>query len=316
MTLGTAIIVILAATLFSALYSGLETGVYVWDRIDASNPSRLSRLLKRREMLVITCLIGTNLSVSIATRAFGDVLTGYGLDASAQHTAEMLLLTPWLFILGEIIPKGLYQAHAPTFLPKTIWLLVISRVVFAPAIWILRLVTRGLLALMRGTPQKPANDVTRRRLAWLLQDHEGGLSREQTRMAGNVLSLKERHVTAVMEPCRRVSRIDVNSSLAEVQQRFLTSNFSFFVVTDRRPENVVGIVYLNQVLLSEKNMSLRELIVEIPEISHKSTLTGALTVLREHSVPVARVTGSKGGVMGLLFTRRVVQQIVGELQIW
>ena len=78
----------------------------------------------------------------------------------------------------------------------------------------------------------------------------------------------------------------------------------------------MGIFYASKILLSENTTDLEQYLVKIPEIDQKSSLILALNTIEEHSAPVATVVSPNGKAMGVVFTRMIVQEIVGELPIW
>jgi CBS domain containing-hemolysin-like protein len=135
-------------------------------------------------------------------------------------------------------------------------------------------------------------------------------------MLDNALELHRRRVSSIMLPCKKVANISVDQKLSTVKKRFLNSNYSFFVVYQGSVDQVLGIVYLNHILLSDKSLSLRDHLIEIPDISYNASLSEALEVFREKSVPLGKVVGSSGHLLGLVFSRRIIQEIVGDLQIW
>ena len=113
---------ILAAILFlvglflSAFFSGTETGLYRVSRtrlvLDGLSGSRAARgivwLLNHPAIFVATALVGNNLAnylTSLAVVMAGAAWFGAG---SAAELLGPMLMTPLVFVLGELLPKYLF----------------------------------------------------------------------------------------------------------------------------------------------------------------------------------------------------------------
>ncbi|RKX40097.1 MAG: hypothetical protein DRP64_13210, partial [Verrucomicrobia bacterium] len=120
---------ILAGFLFSALFSGVETGSYMINRIRLRHrewerrPSAivLSRLLRNPHIFVFTVLIGNNIALYLLSMEVtglylgggpgaGGVLLGF-IPWNAEMAATLTLMFP-LFIFAEVGPKNLFRKKA------------------------------------------------------------------------------------------------------------------------------------------------------------------------------------------------------------
>ena len=122
------IIAILAGFLFSALFSGVETGGYMINRIRLRRrelerrPSAvvLARLLRCPHIFVFTVLIGNNIAIYLLSKEVTDLYLGGGMASqslfgfipwNAEMAATMTLVFP-LFIFAEVAPKNLFRKKA------------------------------------------------------------------------------------------------------------------------------------------------------------------------------------------------------------
>ena len=109
-------IVFFAGLLLSAFFSGTETGLYRVSRtrivLDALSGSRSSRalvwLLNRPAIFVATALVGNNVANYLTSFA---IVTLSGALIASGSLAELLgpiLMTPVVFVFGELLPKYLF----------------------------------------------------------------------------------------------------------------------------------------------------------------------------------------------------------------
>jgi Mg2+/Co2+ transporter CorB len=121
------LLVMLAGLAGSALFSGLETGVYSLSRVRlelaarhgadgraARGPIRLLREIDRPESLLTTILVGNNACNYLGTLGLGTLLIAAGVRPTAAVLIQTLALTPVLVIFGESLPKELFRLRADT----------------------------------------------------------------------------------------------------------------------------------------------------------------------------------------------------------
>ena len=157
------IVAILAGFLFSALFSGVETGSYMVNRIRLRRrelerrPSALvlSRLLRRPHIFVFTVLIGNNIAVYLLSKGVTDLYLGAGkacqtlfgfVPWNAEMAATLTLVFP-LFIFGEVVPKNLFRKKADLLMYRLAGPMRLLVWLFQPFTWpldrLFRLLTRG-----------------------------------------------------------------------------------------------------------------------------------------------------------------------------
>ncbi len=119
----------LLAVLLSALFSGLETGVYCTSRLRivldsaAGHPAaqHAQRLLADMPKLVTVLLLGTNLVNWASSFLAQHVLVARGVDEAAL--VGTLVVGGVLFVLGEAVPKNAFRRRQQRLLYPTMPLL-------------------------------------------------------------------------------------------------------------------------------------------------------------------------------------------------
>ncbi|MDR3160485.1 MAG: hemolysin family protein [Spirochaetaceae bacterium] len=143
------------------------------------------------------------------------------------------------------------------------------------------------------------------------------LESDQKDMIRGVMELSDTTAKEVM-----VSRIDteflsLDAGREETLQRIAESEHSRFPVYEDTIDNVVGVLYVKDVLKSlvhEKDFSIRKLLRKpffVPESKHIDDL---LRELRRRRVHIAVVVDEYGGVSGIICMENIIEEIVGDIQ--
>ena len=125
------VVLILGLIALSAFFSGSETGFYRLSRfrlrlgVEEHRPfyDKLFSLVRDGQATIMSILIGNNL-VSYGLTSLVTVLLFRRLGD--QHLSEIyatVILSPVLFVFGEMIPKVLFYHWADWLMPRLAWLL-------------------------------------------------------------------------------------------------------------------------------------------------------------------------------------------------
>jgi putative hemolysin len=202
-------VLLLVAIVLSAFFSGAEMGAYVVNRVRLrlraqaghEDARRLRRLLDDPRGLLTTILVGNNLANFGATTLVARLMEGRVADPALLTT---LLLAPFLFIFGEVVPKNLFRRYPDAFLYPASRPLHLAKVVLAP----LAHLARGLSgAWPIGAPRRPTPDaLTRERVRslLLLGGEEGLLTAYQQDVAANILRLSSVTIDRACIPMDKV----------------------------------------------------------------------------------------------------------------
>ena len=125
------IMLLLVLIALSAFFAGSETGVYRLSRFHlrlaieqkSSFASLLGKVVSDSHALVFSILAGNNIANYSVTYLATIILLGIPVKGSAELYAT-LIITPTLFIFGEVVPKNIYYRHANKLM-----------LCFAPLLW-------------------------------------------------------------------------------------------------------------------------------------------------------------------------------------
>lgn len=193
----------------SALFAGLETGMYTTSRLrlylDAraglKAAQRARELLSDMPSLLAVLLVANNLANQAATYFAQYLLADW--EVPSREVLGTVAVTIILFLLAESVPKSAYRRRRERLLYPTMNVLLVTRILVAPLAWPVAAVARVLERAMRrrvGGGGKPSGAG----LAMLETGaDEGFLTAFQERVAKGVLDMKGRTVGDEARPLER-----------------------------------------------------------------------------------------------------------------
>ncbi|MDG2053221.1 MAG: CNNM domain-containing protein [Phycisphaerales bacterium] len=317
--------------ILSALWSGLETGMYVLNPVRlavkaAHNDPRavaIRRELMQPARLLAALLIATNASSYLASYSIAKLLTGFELSGWGLIIIETAIFTPTLFIFAETLPKDLFRTHSDVWtyrLARTVhilrWVLTIT----------LLLPTIQCIAHLAGLILKANsndNETARQRVLQLIREGiaVGVVSEAQTTLADRMLTLRERRVRDEMVPWAGVATVSLEDPLPTRLAWVAARHHTRFPVVDQSGR-AVGVLSMLEALL-EPNTATQELIQPAFECPADMSVTEALASMRVNRQALAIVTDPKvnkddsgNNVVGIVTLKDLVEPLTGELHAW
>ena len=300
--------------LLQGFFSGSEIAMVSANRMQletAANEGQTSsalalRLLQREETLIGTCLIGTNLSVVTGTTLVAWMLRSNGVQGEVFWSLGFI---PFALILGEALPKTVYQHHADVLAPILAWPIRGIQLAFTPLLWLVM----GWTQLLRRVTGDPVQvEVTREEILMLLEDPD--IDPAEGRMIRRVFEIGETRVSEVMTPLVQVRAVPTEATVDEAIAVAVRSGHSRLPVYERRVDNMVGILHAQDLLDDLPHdtavASLMHPIRYVPESQRVDSLLNDMRSSPEH---LAVVVDEYGGSVGLITVEDLLEEIVGEI---
>ncbi len=318
--LAAALLLLALGFLFSALFSGAETGAYTFNRtrhrLRVADRDRRARLVERltRDLtgFVVICLIGTNLANTLVSYASTVALEQVGV--SAAELVATLAIGPLLFIVGELAPKELYRRHPDRLLYATAPVVATARLLLWPAVAALALFTRALRRGLESDARADGAAEERLRQLIIAGGADGTVTDYQATLAQNIFSLRTRRVRHVMVPLGKVRMFEAAQGLEEARAEAREHGHGRYPVYRHRPEQVVGVVDAYELEFDEHpGVTIRNYVAPALTIDPEEKVAEALVRLRRARARLAVVTRADRA-LGIVTAKDLVEEITGELQ--
>ncbi|MEM1185018.1 MAG: CNNM domain-containing protein [Planctomycetota bacterium] len=321
------ILLALAGLAGSAMWSGMETGLYCVSRVRlavrsrgtggvASRSRAVVHELERPDRVLATILLGNNVCNYLGTLGLTAVLEGRGLGTLSMVVLQVLVLTPLLLVFGESLPKELFRVNADALTPRLAGVLRLTRLL-ATYTGVLPLVTvfATFAARLAGAKTSDLSRPGREKFAELLGESvsEGAISEEQARLAERALAFGRRCVRDEMVPWSRVDAVSASWTRERVVHATARAPHTRVPVVGGAGE-VVGIAD-RLALHVAPDAEVADVVSEPVWLDPESKLRDALSDLRAAGTPIGLV-GRPGRPLGLVTVKDLIEPLTGDMRAW
>ncbi|MDT8302410.1 MAG: CNNM domain-containing protein [Sedimentisphaerales bacterium] len=329
------IISIVFFIILAGLFAGSETGMYRLSRLRlrlSIEKKKLSfiilgRCLKDSNGLLLSMLIGTNLSYYLVTNIVTNIFL---TKVETEHAAEFfatLLTAPTLFIFSELIPKNIFFYRSDVLMPYLSPMLYAFKKVlsFCGIIPLLKFIS-SLLMRLSGLASYSKTAITstqRHQVQAFLQDtHEEGIfSSVQTEIINRLVGISHITIRSVMVAINNVQTVDINSDNGALLNKLKKHAFSRLPVKDNLSGNINSFVNIYEALSSsEKFADLHNFIKPILKLNATTTVTDAINIMQKENQKIVLVikTGRANHEkpLGIVTMKDLAEELLGELAEW
>ncbi len=319
-------IIVILGLFLSGFFSGAETGLYRADRVrlylgvQQRDPRalRLASVLDDEAGALCVTLVGTNMANYVTTSTvaytFAELL-GYGETHCELYTVAMV--TPVIFVFGEMIPKNLFQLHPDTLLAHGNRLLMIADRVFRTigVVWVLKHLAAGLNRVTGNTTELVGAFGPKQRVAGLLQEAVAGsdIGEEQSDLIERVCRLSETPLSAVMIPRNRVSVLSTGTSRKAFLRLARKTPHARLPVYEANVRRIVGTAEVDRLLQDADWRHVGERIHRPVTMRPHETVAAAITHLQRSRASMAIVTDRGGQMLGVVTLRDLLGEVLGDL---
>lgn len=317
------ILVIFCCVLLSGFFSGAETGAISCSRIRmrhlAESGDRRGRIveawLAAPERLLALTLVGTNVfKITAATIATYVMIQVFG-----EHRAEWmstLVMSLITLVLGDVIPKTLFQQRADTL---TLWaapLLKLFSVLLAPLVFVIARLSELMLRIVGAEGEQRDFFLTREELQALVGESRraGAVDSERERMIQEILDLRHTIVRDVMIPLVRIPNIDRRTTAQDALPLVAETEQPGVLVFDGSPDRILGMLFPAQLLDVRGTLSVGDLVEPMIQVRDMDRVDQVLERLQQSWHHLALVTDRRGNYVGLATLEDAVAEIVGEIE--
>ena len=319
------IIIVLLA--FSAFFSGSETALFSLSRIylkklentGGSSARRILNLLKRPRQLLITLLLG-NTFVNMAISSFGALIAiqvsrYYGINTSLAISVQVVLTTLIILFFGEIIPKLTALSTADSFSKFISLPLLLIRSILFPIVWVLERFS-NLISRRQSLDKHLGAQFTHEEFHNLIQSESSsrGLEEHEKRMLVGLFRFKDAEIKEIYVPRVKITAIEENQSLDELKELILASGYSRIPVFRESIDEIVGIIYVKDLLLYPEKTTIKALMRPVWFITENMKVQSLLNQFKQRKLQLAVVVDEYGGTSGIISLEDILEEIVGDIR--
>ncbi len=316
--------VAVAGVSFSALYSGMEMGFYVLNKVRLElavehgrrGARSIHHQLAHPRRLLATLLIGNSVGNYAFTYAVSAMFLLGGAGARAEFYA-ILIGTATLFILGDTLPKNIFQRLAESLVYRLAWLVRLTGWIFT--VIGVRPLVLGFAWLLTRFWRGQGGDQALGHLgvaAIVAEGHaSGALTHFQTRMAQRVMGISQVTLGKAMISMARVITAPVDVTRESIFEIMKAHEYRRLPLRDAGGL-IVGVLDIYHALSSPPQTDMKSLAQPPLVLEQSLNITQALYRMQQQRLAMAVVADAQGRHVGIVTIKDLVEEIVGELENW
>lgn len=320
------IVLIFFLMAFKGFFSGSEIAIVNSDKLKMRHLAKqgvkgaalVLKRFKTPDIILGTTLVGTNVA-TVAVSTMGALLF-IDLFGDGGDILAAAFFSPFMLILGEIVPKSIYQQKADRIAPIIIYPLTAATYLFYPVIFVFSRIARFVTKLVGGKSSRRTGYISREEIRMLLEipdsapeeDEDRRFDKERVRA---IIRYAETTVGAVMLPLADVTGVEVMEGMQEAITIVKSRDFNRLPVFRNNITDIVGTLTLKTWHLLDPQLpekQIQEVMQEPYFIAPVQTVHEVLHRLLEREDRMGVVVDEYGSAVGIVLLEDLFRDVIGE----
>lgn len=267
------------------------------------------RVLSVTLLVTCLCVIGISALVSIFIRS---------VTSSHHELIAIAVTSPLVVVIGELIPKAIYQKRANQLAPWVAIPVQVAYWVLIPFTGILSAYTSRLSKLAAPVQdliiggRQSSRDELRSLLTYSKRDSE--LKASEKRMIKRIFDFKDTEAKHALIPLVKIEAIERSATVRQALERFREHRHSRMPVFSGRIDSIVGVIEASDLLLTPNlDDSISGYITPARYAPETQSLDDLMHEMRREDNEMVVVVDEYGGAVGILTFEDIIEEIVGEI---
>jgi putative hemolysin len=333
------IIILIILILINAFFAAAEiafislndTKIEIQAKDGNKKAIKIQKMLKDPSKFLATIQIGVTLagflSSAFASDTFADMLApalnnilpsvSIATWKSISIVIITIILSYFTLVFGELVPKRIAMRYYEKVSFASVGIIKTISVITAPFVKFLTFST-NIISKVFGVTGDEEENVTEEEIRMMIDvgEEKGAIEEEEKEMINNIFEFNDKVVSEIMIPRNKIFALDVNLSIADVIERLSEdTRYSRIPVYEETMDNIKGIVYIKDILLSTKNKNskIKGLVKEAYFVSETKMVNELFQELRKNKKQIAIIIDEYGGTAGMVTMEDILEEIVGEI---
>jgi len=292
---------------------------------------KIQKMLKDPSKFLATIQIGITLagflSSAFASDAFADILAPklYSLIPviALARWREIsiiiitLILSYFTLVFGELVPKRLAMKYSEKLSFMTVGVIRTISIITLPFVKLLTFST-NIISKLFGVTGEEEENVSEEEIKMMVDvgEEKGTIEAGEKEMINNIFEFNDRVVSEIMIPRTQVYALDMELTINEaIDMLNEDTRYSRVPIYDENIDNIKGIVYLKDMLLTQKNRNtkLKNIAREATYVLESIYVDDVFRELKKNKKQIAIVVDEYGGTAGIVTMEDILEEIVGEI---
>jgi putative hemolysin len=276
------------------------------------------QLFETPDVLLGTTLVGTNISTVILTTLGALAMISYFGPQGDLYA--FLICTPVFLILGEIVPKSVYQQESDRIAPVVIYPLRAFSLLLYPFVFVFSRIARGVAWALRLNTMQQTFYMTREQIRSMAEmaERTSDVSVFQQGRIRRVIRFADTTVGEAMIPVAEFTGISERSNTRDAINLVRRRGYNRLPVYRSNISNILGVATLTTWDLMDPSLAdrpLQELMRDAHYVSPFQKIDELLPVLRQREDHMAIVVDEFGSAIGMITMEDILEEVVGEIDV-
>ena len=292
---------------------------------------KIQKMLEDPSKFLATIQIGITLagflSSAFASDAFADILAPklYNLIPyiplarwrEISIIIITLILSYFTLVFGELVPKRIAMKYSEKLAFISVGIIRTISIVTLPFVKLLTFST-NIVSKLFGVTGQEDEEVSEEEIKMLVDvgEEKGAIEAGEKEMINKIFEFNDRVVSEIMIPRTQVYALDMELTISEaIDELNEDTRYSRVPIYDENIDNVRGIVYLKDMLLTSKNKNtkLKNIAREAIYVLESVYIDDVFKELKKNKKQIAIVVDEYGGTAGIVTMEDILEEIVGEI---
>lgn len=292
---------------------------------------KIEKMLKNPSKFLATIQIGITLagflSSAFASDTFANILAPklYELIpaislVSWQKIAIILItliLSYFTLVFGELVPKRIAMKYSEKLAFMSVGIIRAISIITLPFVKFLTFSTNVVSKIFGVTGEEEEN-VSEEEIKMMVDvgEEKGTIETGEKEMINNIFEFNDRVVSEIMIPRTQMYALNMELTINEaINMLNEDTRYSRIPVYDETIDNIKGIVYVKDMLLTNKNWNtkLKNIVREATFVLESLYVDDVFKELKKKKKQIAIVVDEYGGTAGLITMEDILEEIVGEI---
>lgn len=232
-----------------------------------------------------------------------------------------IIISYFSLVLGELVPKKIAMQKGESISYKIVGFLLVFMKITKPFVKVLAFSTNTIVRLFGIDPSADEEEVTEEEILMMVDvgEEKGVIENTQAEMINNIFELDDIDAGDIMTHRVDMTAVEADDSVREVLKVAIEDGYSRIPVYDDDPDNIVGMVYIKDLLeyvgkeLPE-DKPVREYMREAYFVPETKKCGKLFAEMSENHIQMAIVVDEYGGTAGLVTLEDIVESIMGNIQ--
>ncbi|MFV0625926.1 MAG: CNNM domain-containing protein [Alphaproteobacteria bacterium] len=248
-------IVVFLLLCLSAFFSGSETALtgaskaYMQDKEKNDKSARaaiLNRLFEKKDNIIITTLLGSNLANTLATSLSTSVLIAlFGNEGVAYATIIMTIL---VLIYTDMLPKTYAVRNSNKMALLVAPFIRFFVILFSPFVYLLQIIVKFTFKLFGLKNTDDTEQMAVSEIRGAINMYNGSEKKEEKEMLKGILDLSEIEVYDVMNHRKNLYYLDIDLPHEEKIKKLQKCPYSRVPLYREKPDNIIGVLIVKNFL--------------------------------------------------------------------